>query len=438
MNSTGTSKNILIVCLLLRVFCFTLVAAEVQGIKFDAGFVPESREILLGEPLYITFYVTNTGTQTFYLETGGDSRGVRSQRFQFSATDEMGNIASDPHPNAEHFGGILGPPPEISPGKPYLERLYLPLWVRFDRPGKYAMHGERLLQLLNKQEFSRDYTLVQPLKADFQIVVLPKNAELLGKRIQQLGRMLESGDAASAARQLADIDDDRVVPYLVFAIEHDKRDALALAAVGLGKHPGPEAVTALTKALKDKKDSYVRSSAASAMGNMKSTAAMDALVAALGDDNDSVRCAVVGSLGRNGNRNAVEVLKTRLVDSSMAVRSSSVEALLALGESFNTEWVKPIIKSKDPVFQNVVWLVRQNAGSNAPAILIDCVDFSNASVTNYYNYTLAWQIHACGGPQLTYHHDFDKEGTPEQIEENRRTLKALQNWSNSVNSSTSK
>ncbi len=37
-------------------------------------------EIQPDEPLDVTFFVTNTGTQTFYLETGGDSRGARSDR----------------------------------------------------------------------------------------------------------------------------------------------------------------------------------------------------------------------------------------------------------------------------------------------------------------------------------------------------------------------
>jgi HEAT repeats len=136
----------------------------------------------------------------------------------------------------------------------------------------------------------------------------------------------------------------------------------------------------------------VRSRAAEAMAHMKSDDAVDALVGALNDDSPWVRRDVANALGQLGRRRAVEPLKSHLSD----------------------------VQSKDSAFQNAIWFVRRNAGTNAPLILIDCLDLASPSVTNYYNYTLVWQIHSCGGPKLTYHHDFDKEGTPQQIEENRR------------------
>lgn len=80
------------------------------------------------------------------------------------------------------------------------------------------------------------------------------------------------------------------------------------------------------------------------------------------------------------------------------------------------------------IFQKAIWFVRRNAGTNAAACRINCLDLGNPSVTNYYNYTLTWQIHACGGPKLTCHDDFHKEGTPDQVDENRRTLQALVDW----------
>jgi hypothetical protein len=405
-------------------------SGQKDEIQFEAGFVPERNEILLGEPLYLTFYVTNTGPQTFHLETGGDSRGVRPDRFQFWAIDSAGQPAVDPNANPSHHGGMQGPPPAVAPGKGYTEKVYLPLWVKFERAGEYIVRGRRVIQLLQEQTFSTKYALVQPAVADFKLTVLSRNAERLGQRIAQLGDALEGGEALAirAARQLADIDDDRVVPHLIRVIERANHDGVRLAVAGLGKHTGPEAAQALAVALRNPRDNSIRSAAAQALGNFKLAVAVDALVAALNDENEYVRSAAASALGKVGAPRAVEALKSHLSDGSMAARLACVEALLALGTPLQGEWVTPIIKSQHHVFQNAIWLIRRNAGPDAPALLIDCLDMANPSAKNYYNYTLVWQIHACGGPKLTYHHDFEKEGTPAQIEENKKTLEALRGW----------
>ena len=422
----------------LTVFCICSVlgATDAGKIKFEAGFIPERDEIMLGEPLYVTFYVTNTGSQTFYLETCGDYRGVRSSRFEFKAVDADGHPALDPYPDAPNLGGILSTS-KVSPGTVYSEKLYLPLWIKFDHVGKYVIRGRRTIQFLDKEGFPQNYASVQPFATDFKLTVRPMDINRLGERIKQLANLLDSADAANAARQLGDIEDERVVSYLVRIIEQNQRDVLAVAAEGLGKHPGPEAVNALAKALQVQGDSFVRWKAVEALGNMKSASAVDVLIPVLNDGDEYLRKDAADSLGKLNDKRAIEPLKARLVDPSMIARLASVEALYTLGESFHAEWVLPIIQSEQlNEFQNAVWFVRKNAGSIAPILLARCLDMKNPSVTNYYNYTLTWQIAACGGPSLTYHHEFNHEGTPEQIKDNQQTLKALVDWANSMDSST--
>ena len=119
----------------------------------------------------------------------------------------------------------------------------------------------------------------------------------------------------------------------------------------------------------------------------------------------------------------------------MKTRLAIVKALKTLGEPFHSDQARPIIESKQlNEFQEAIWFVRKNAGSNAAVILAQCLDLKNPSVTNYYNYTLTWQIASCGGPSFTYHHDFNHEGSAEQIEDNRRILKGLEDWLNSKSS----
>jgi len=62
---------------LIQISCFAIpIMAGAANLPFDAAveYIPEHSEILLGEPLYVTFSVTNKGSNTFYLETGGDYR----------------------------------------------------------------------------------------------------------------------------------------------------------------------------------------------------------------------------------------------------------------------------------------------------------------------------------------------------------------------------
>ena len=110
----------------------------------------------------------------------------------------------------------------------------------------------------------------------------------------------------------------------------------------------------------------------------------------------------------------------------MNVRLAVIKALQKLGEPFQEKLVVPVILSKKGnAFQSAIWFVRRNAGDKAVPILIRCLDMDDPSVSSYYNYTLLWQISACGGPNLKYHHDFDGKGTEQQVEENKKTLKVL-------------
>jgi hypothetical protein len=422
--------------LLALIFCSVLpvFGKASTGIEFQAGFFPETNEIMVAEPIYVAFYITNSGSQTFYLETGGDYRGIRSSSFHFKAQSADGHAAPDPNPKASNMGGMVQTL-AISPGHSYKQQLYLPLWITFDEPGKYTISAEHLVRLKTNAEFSRDYALTNSVRTDFQITVLPKDAARLGNRIRQLGERLDSPEVSQATRQLADIDDERVVPYLLRVIEENKRDVIAEAVTGLGKHPDAQVCRVLIRAMHDPSDDWIRSRAANALGNMKFGEAQDALIDALDTGDHGVTYEAANALRNFRGERTIKALESHLSEPSMDVRLAYVETLAALGVPFNAEWIIPIIRSqKLNEFQNAIWFVRRNSGSNAPMILAACLDHENASATNYYNYTLAWQIGACGGPKLTYKHDFYREGTPEQIDENKKTLATFSAW---LNSSTS-
>jgi hypothetical protein len=194
--------------------------------------------------------------------------------------------------------------------------------------------------------------------------------------------------------------------------------------VELAPYPIEEAVATFVNELKGK-DADVRRDAALAAGKLRLAGCRSALEEVLKEKDYTLRRYAAESLGLLGDPAAKEPLRSLLNDAEMDVRLSAAQSLVTLGEALDPAWVEPVIKSKHHVFQNAIWLVRRHAGKEAVPALIRCLDLNDPSVNSYYNYTLVWQIHACGGPDLKYHHDFDNKGTPEQVEDNRKVLSTL-------------
>jgi hypothetical protein len=196
--------------------------------------------------------------------------------------------------------------------------------------------------------------------------------------------------------------------------------------VRLRPYPIDAGVAQIARDLSDR-NTYVRSIAAESAGRLRLSGARIAVTDALKDDDLGVRRSAARALGFIGNASTIEALKSVLNDRDMGVRNFAIESLVNLGEPFDIAWAEPIIRSKDGEFENAVWLVRRYGGDMAATTLIRCLDMDDPSVKSYYNYTLVWQIGACGGPRIEYHHDFDGNGTADQVEHNRKVLAEMQN-----------
>ena len=222
-------------------------------------------------------------------------------------------------------------------------------------------------------------------------------------------------------------DINQAVAGLTAMLENRVTRGPTIALSKLARVPGEKAEIAIIQSLTDR-DHSVRGAAATALAGRKSKAAVDALIAALEDSYRWCRRNAAESLGKCGDGRAVEPLRRHLEDTHMETRISALVSLMELGEPFDTVRAVPIIRSRGSAFQNAIWLVRRHAGPEAAATLVGCLDMNDPSADNYYNYTLIWQIAACGGPKLKYHHDSDSGGTPEQFEANRKTLSTLKAW----------
>jgi len=136
----------------------------------------------------------------------------------------------------------------------------------------------------------------------------------------------------SAAEALGKIGNSQAVDALILALNDKDSYVRRSAAEALGKIGNSQAVDALILALNDK-DSYVRRSAAEALGKIGNSQAVDALILALNDENSYVRRSAAEALGKIGNSQAVDALILALNDENSYVRRSAAEALGKIGNS---------------------------------------------------------------------------------------------------------
>jgi len=162
------------------------------------------------------------------------------------------------------------------------------------------------------------------------------NAE--GKdRIQVLVEALKDKDSfvrRSAAYALGELKDPRAVEPLIEALKDENRRVRAETAEALGKLKDPRAVEPLIEALKDK-DSVVRGIAAEALGKLKDPRAVEPLIGALKDEDWYVRKSAAEALGELRDPRAVEPLIKALKDKDRNVRASAANALQKItGQNF--------------------------------------------------------------------------------------------------------
>ncbi len=118
-------------------------------------------------------------------------------------------------------------------------------------------------------------------------------------------------------------------PDILLGLSGDEDPEVRVAALaGLGKLGGPKARERITGALRDR-ESEVRRAAVIALGG--SEFAPEDIVPMLSDGDVWVRLHAVGTLGRSGRQDAVDVLRTAVGDAEMPVMLAAVEAIAAIG-----------------------------------------------------------------------------------------------------------
>ena len=310
-----------------------------EPLPVEVRLQPEKKVIMLGEPLFVAFNVTNISGEKLYLGVGGDYRNKygRPERFQVSVTSDDGTEL--PQIEVVSMGGFLGAEP-IEVGATYAVRLFLPHWVTIERPGSYRVNVKRVMGLTEEDSRLKKakYSFTADVSADFSVV--PADENKMGGVITSLGSvMLDSNDprAVESARALASIADKRVISYFAEAVrkfadvgsefaEMDERNILWTSIAALATYDDDRAIDALQSVM-NRPGEDLRLSVATAFGDSPHKSARKLLLKMQDDADYVVRLRVAQGLADVETGESRAVLQKLLKDKDENVRKAAAESL---------------------------------------------------------------------------------------------------------------
>ena len=316
---------------------------DIKANQIETCLLPEKTTIMLGEPIYLSFIVQNKSHQNLQVLVGGDYRNALGRPETFSVSTVGENGRNVPQQKLLFSGGGRIGPKQIPEKGQYTFRLFLPNWATFEGTGSYTITAKRILKLSNyvpKKLWSFDEKTTEiQVKASAKITVIPLNEAKMGELIGRLGKEIlsERDEKASlAAKKLANIQDERVLPYFLKALKVGRYGMKFCALNALAKFNNDHAFQGLKYGLEVSGKDFIRNSTTMAVANslakniihtaIHSIAksphpkAIPFLLSKRDDEMDEIRLTVVHALGRMSANKAIPILEEMKNDKSKIVR----------------------------------------------------------------------------------------------------------------------
>lgn len=312
----------------------------VNGWEIEVSLVPDKTEIMIGEPIYLSFRVHNHSDQDLQLIEGGDYRNRlgRPESYSITTIREDGKLV--PNPDAgQSMGGERGPQ-KIPAKDSFVRKLFLPNWARFEESGQYLITCKRALNISRHTPNRWDWTektIDVDVEVSTKIKVTLLDKKKMGEVIATLGNAMLGDDFDSsekAARALAYVNDEGAIEYLVKAIDA-RRYGLKFTAIGaLSKFNNDLALQGLKKAMTTKAGDIasatthtvastladnIRHTAACALAKSKHPEAISLLLSMWKDKAYGVRITVLHALGRMNSAESLSMLRKMTHDENELV-----------------------------------------------------------------------------------------------------------------------
>jgi hypothetical protein len=423
-----------------------------NGTALSAGFIPDASRIIVGEPVFLTFSISNRAAQPFQFSH------VRNEIFTVAATNAAGAPVKSRYFGLDGNGFMRQE--VVPPGKTYTSRIFLNERCVFDQPGDYTVTGQCDFGFFS----NRSNAIARPVVTTFKLTVLPADSRRLTEIIQSWGKAVETnGPLVEAAQALAEINDPRTIAPLAALVAKDAGNYLAVNALArftndaaadaliIVARQGPDYIAEMAgKALQKSHqhdraartllpmltnaDPNLRIQGAHAVSRTGSELAFAPLCALLQDATNAVRYAAAEAVGRVGHPQSFATLTNLLADADYVLRLAAVKGLRALGRPLQAAWLQPMILSGGEnirTWYDAMDMLRMYGGDQAARGLAQCVHFDDPSVKSGYNFRLISAIEfSPNGPKHYYqwHHDPNRDGTPEELADNRKILSELKAW----------
>ena len=319
-------------------------ADEVADVKLQAAAVLNKQEIMLGEPGYVSFRVSNPTDRAMLIMVGGDYRNRlgRPNSFTVEVVGADGKRVAQPDAGFD-MGGIMSAQKLPGQGE-YSFSLFLPHWATFEKPGRYTVTVRRKLQVVpddGKDAFGHKPITIE-VTATTALTVVPTDQAKLGRIIAELGpKMLDrnSTEAERAGQMLAAIHDERVIPHFVALAQKPHPSPRFAACATLGQYKSDAAFAALQKLAKttgaDLRDSAttlelaessadgVRHAAVHAIGVSPHPKAIPLLWTFANDRYEGVRLTVLHRAAEVKTAEARAIIKQMTCDKEERVRNEA-------------------------------------------------------------------------------------------------------------------
>jgi HEAT repeat protein len=133
------------------------------------------------------------------------------------------------------------------------------------------------------------------------------------------------------ARLIGKIKDESVIPMLAEHLNDPRLWIRRAACSALGETKNPKAVKILIEQCLPEQQTLIRSAAVQALGKLKMTEALESVIKALQDPEESVRLAAIGALAEIGEPNTGSYILDFLSSDSLMLKIRAIKTLAELG-----------------------------------------------------------------------------------------------------------
>ncbi|QPC82485.1 HEAT repeat domain-containing protein [Phototrophicus methaneseepsis] len=214
--------------------------------------------------------------------------------------------------------------------------------------------------------------------------------------IETLLPLLTSEDVAQrqqAAIALSRVQDARVIVPLMAALDDEDSTVRANAAAGLGENKATESIAALIERLRQDEHDIVRERAAAALAQIGDERAIEPLIDALDDPATWTRNRVIYVLGASGDQRAVDPLIELLDHADLTTQGNAAWALGAIGDVRALNPLIGLLKSKNATVRgNAAWALGELAQPQAIAPLFPLLQDKSPEVRS----KAAWAMGSLG------------------------------------------